>query len=1791
MKKVTTWFGLFILLSAFVLQAQAIQNPDKAKGKAQKLQKVQLDARPGAPEGFRKQFRHLKRKALKSQKKQALQQEVELTSTDPDQILSYLKKRSDVTRLREWPTLRLDYSQLIRGTNGLKDRHYIHYVQQVDGVDIVGAGLTLTLSVGAVPSIDTVSMQLYPDLKLDGKSSISAVDARGRLETRLGAQRLRPAGERVRWIQNRWRKVREFIVEGEGLRAVVDTDGQTFVWEDRLYASYNGTVDGRFVEFDPLSTGNNLTTGPLKNLKIADGFGATVFTLPDGQYFFSTPSANDVPVNLTGRWVDVNDQMGTDLTSAIIGGSPNPANIHFNPIGNTETMTAQVNAYVHTNRVYEWLAMNGVGPVGIQIPLPTNVNQNSTCNAFYDYASINFFRSGGGCPNTAYDTVIYHEYGHFVDDKIGGITDFGLSEGWGDVLATYISGQPLVGEGFFGTPGSYIRHAENNYVYNPYDEVHSVGQAWMGFAWDLRQGLIQKHGADFGKALAESLVIPVLWANSPNIPSAVREVALRDDNDGNLANGTLNSDVLYPAAVRHGVAGYLDSVPPSIAITGPAENATVSNVISITGTAGDNLGLSEVSLWVDGLYLGVAAGTTSWTFSWDTSMVANGPHTLTARVEDLSGNTAEVSRIVITSNAGSSAATYSLFWKVPVCLTPSQSCDSGSHLVGRGSITNGPELNPPSNRFGACPDGASGFFHQDESLDRIRLRNLADRNFQPGDTVEIKVDVWAFSGSDYLALYYMNNVNQTTFQPITTLTPPGAGFHTLTAYVTLNSSSPLQGIRGSFVYFNPPTPCNPSSTFDDYDDLFFAVGDSTPTPPVPQVDVALSLLRLSPVPVTTGQPFDIQFRVTNISSITVPSSFTVSASIFDNAAGDPVVVSPLGPGQSQDISITTQTYFSGPAIEVWARLDTNLFDPNSSNDVLFSSAPVIQSGPDLTVSTVTVIPGSVGMGSPFTVRATISNIGNAASTSNHVYVYYDGVYIPTSPLPIPALAAGATHQIEFQGYGQHYYGIHYGGLWIDIPQQYPDTNYSNNGNQFSYTVSLDTTPPSIPAGVVVTTRAITALGYRWNPSTDNVGVAGYRIDVSSFSNYSFLMPGYAGKDIGLSTQTVVTGLEAYKYYYFRVRAYDAALNVSSASVSIAGLTLNDTEPPSPPTGLYYSTLGAGALTLNWSPAVDNVGIRNYRLDVSTASNFSKNLYYYNNKDVGNVTSHLITGLTPQTTYYARLRAYDARNNVSTNSAVAMGITTPDTLPPSVPGQPLPTMIAFSSFTITWSSSTDNVTAYPSYRIDVSSYANFSPMLLYYNNRDTGTGRTLTLTGLNPGTTYYSRVRSYDAKGNTSGNSVTGSLTLKGDTQAPTIPAGLLAASLHYSSATVQWTASTDNAAVTYYRMDVSSMPAFEKYFSSYNNLNVGNVTTRLISGFLQGTTYYIRVRAVDAAGNTSASSVPLSIRTKLDGLPPSQPANLTVTAVHFSSAAVMWTVSTDNLGVTGYRMDVSTLPTFGSFFGGYNNYNVGNGTARLISGMLQGTTYYVRVRATDEAGNNSPSSLPVSLTTKRDLTPPTAPAGLQITARTQTGFSLAWNPSTDVGSGLSSYRLDVSLVPTFTTYVSGYSNRVVPISSSFSVTGLLSGTTYYARMRAVDQVGLYSTYSPIVSTRTLTTAFALAAPSLPAGDPEPDTTTTGIGSLPSSVINLGQVRAFPNPWRADQHSGVQMTFDGLLPGSDVKLFTLSGRWIKTLNASTGNSVQWDRTNDSGDFVASGIYLYLVQAPSGEKTRGKIAIIR
>ncbi|HYO69758.1 MAG TPA: Ig-like domain-containing protein [Archangium sp.] len=269
-----------------------------------------------------------------------------------------------------------------------------------------------------------------------------------------------------------------------------------------------------------------------------------------------------------------------------------------------------------------------------------------------------------------------------------------------------------------------------------------------------------------------------------------------------------------------------DVVPPTVAIQSPASGATVSGQQSVMVTAQDDRSIGRVELLVDGTLVSTSSSA-SGPISWNTTTSATGSHVLVARAYDTAGNQTDSAPVqVIVDNTApppsAGTATYDATRKAPGCSALDlMSCDSGSLLNGRGPL--GPESNAPNTLFTSCQDGASGTYHADESLDRLKVSTLDGSALAAGKTVRIEATVWPWSSgsADALDLYYTANANSPSWTYLTTLVPPGSGARVLSTTYTLPSGA-LQAVRGVFRYGGSLGACAQSS-YTDHDDLFFSV--------------------------------------------------------------------------------------------------------------------------------------------------------------------------------------------------------------------------------------------------------------------------------------------------------------------------------------------------------------------------------------------------------------------------------------------------------------------------------------------------------------------------------------------------------------------------------------------------------------------------------------------------------------------------------------------------------------------------------------------------------------------------------------------------------------------------------------------------------------------------------------------------------------------------------------------------------------------------------------------------------
>ncbi|HYO74045.1 MAG TPA: Ig-like domain-containing protein, partial [Archangium sp.] len=273
-----------------------------------------------------------------------------------------------------------------------------------------------------------------------------------------------------------------------------------------------------------------------------------------------------------------------------------------------------------------------------------------------------------------------------------------------------------------------------------------------------------------------------------------------------------------------------NSVRPVVSLTAPAHGATLGGNVTLTATASDDVGVTRVDFYADGLLIG-SDTTAPYSLVWDSRDHNNGAASLSARAFDSDCNSAASSVDVTLDNPG--IALYDPVLRVPRCLTPSSSCDSMGLLVGRG-VHFGPEQHQPNTLGGSCADGQEGIYglyQFDPSLERLRVIRADGTTFAPGKEVKLEVNFWASldPSNEMMDLFYAADANAPSWTYLTTLRPYTSGYLTMSTTYVLPAGS-VQAVRGVYRTYGMPMPCSPGE-MDDHDDLVFAVGTDVDTTP------------------------------------------------------------------------------------------------------------------------------------------------------------------------------------------------------------------------------------------------------------------------------------------------------------------------------------------------------------------------------------------------------------------------------------------------------------------------------------------------------------------------------------------------------------------------------------------------------------------------------------------------------------------------------------------------------------------------------------------------------------------------------------------------------------------------------------------------------------------------------------------------------------------------------------------------------------------------------------------------
>lgn len=272
-----------------------------------------------------------------------------------------------------------------------------------------------------------------------------------------------------------------------------------------------------------------------------------------------------------------------------------------------------------------------------------------------------------------------------------------------------------------------------------------------------------------------------------------------------------------------------DLMPPTVALTSPSQGTSLAGRVSIQVSASDDRGVRGVELYVDGSFA-VSSYSPPFAMTWDSHSVRNGSHTLTVKAYDAANNLTTSAPVTV-SVAQPGTAVYDATRKVPACAQVSSVCDSESLLQGRGGVSQFPELHPP-NTLDGCADGAGGSYPSGR-VGWIAVSSVNGASLAEGKRVRLEVGAMVDNSySDALALYYASDAAAPVWTYLTTLRASASGSQVLSTEYVLPTGS-VQAVRASYLSGGSTASACSTGSYDDHDDLMFAVGppESDVTPP------------------------------------------------------------------------------------------------------------------------------------------------------------------------------------------------------------------------------------------------------------------------------------------------------------------------------------------------------------------------------------------------------------------------------------------------------------------------------------------------------------------------------------------------------------------------------------------------------------------------------------------------------------------------------------------------------------------------------------------------------------------------------------------------------------------------------------------------------------------------------------------------------------------------------------------------------------------------------------------------
>lgn len=473
----------------------------------------------------------------------------------------------------------------------------------------------------------------------------------------------------------------------------------------------------------------------------------------------------------------------------------------------------------------------------------------------------------------------------------------------------------------------------------------------------------------------------------------------------------------------------------------------------------------------------------------------------------------------------------------------------------------------------------------------------------------------------------------------------------------------------------------------------------------------------------------------------------------------------------------------------------------------------------------------------------------------------------------------------------------------------------NGVGSSGYTNVADATtnasPPAAPGSLSAITVSESQINLNW---TDNSGnETGFEIERSQ-DGTNFSKIGDVG---GNTTSYSSNGLSPNTQYWYRVRAKNNGGN--SGYSNVASATTRDVVPNTPQ-NLSATPVSNKQINLAWT---DNSGNEtDFELERSLdGANFSKIT------DLGsNATSYQNTGLSTLTRYWYRVRA---KNAIGYSPYSNVAETTTFDVPPISPTGLTAATVSSSQINLVWKDHSMNESGFDIERsTDGTSFSKAGEAAANTNAFQD--------TGLTPATKYWYRVRSRNSQGASDPTNVATATT---SDVIPNDPSNLAASATDYFSVKLVWSDNSGNE--RNFTIERSTDGSNFVYVDSVGR----NITTFSNKGLKDQTTYYFRIRALNAIGYSGYSNVAV-VSTPKAPLP-AKPENLKATAIDFDLVRLSWdAVSPNTKTVVVERSEspdknyteIGRVPYPGRVFDDRE--------------ILDVTDHYYRIKAINDAGDS-----------------------------------------------------------------------------------------------------------------------------------------------------------------------------------------------------------------------------------------------